>query len=64
MNSDAPLPLSDNVILTVKELAEHLRIHSSTAYRLVKAGAIPHFRLGGSIRFSMKAIKRWEERKQ
>jgi len=62
--NDKPLPLEPDEILTVKGLAEHLRVAPETIYRLAKLGQIPHFKVGGSIRFSMRVIKRWQERKR
>jgi excisionase family DNA binding protein len=38
-------------ILTVSALAEYLRCHPSSIYRLLKAGAIPAFKLGADWRF-------------
>jgi len=60
--NDKPLPLESDEILTVKNLAEHLRVAPETIYRLAKLGQIPHFKVGGSIRFSMKVIQKWTAR--
>jgi len=49
----------DNKILTVKELAEYLKIAEKTAYRLVAEGKIPGFRVGSSWRFRMREIDEW-----
>jgi excisionase family DNA binding protein len=46
-------------VWTVKDLAEYLRCHTSTLYRLVNRGEIPHFRLGSDIRFRRPLIERW-----
>ena len=40
-------------------LAEYLHCHLSTVYRLVKQGRIPHFKLGGDLRFEKSAIDDW-----
>ncbi len=50
-------PLGD--ILTLKQVAEYLKCHTSTMYRLVKNGGVPHFRLGGDIRFQKSTIDNW-----
>jgi excisionase family DNA binding protein len=46
-------------ILTVKVLAEYLKIAEKTAYRLVAEGKIPGFRVGSSWRFRMREIDEW-----
>ncbi len=46
-------------VWTVKDLATYLRCHTSTLYRLVNRGEIPHFRLGTDIRFRRRLIKKW-----
>ena len=46
-------------ILTTRDLANYLRCHVSTLYRLVNRGEIPHFRLGSDIRFKRSAIEKW-----
>ena len=43
-------------ILTVNEVAERLRIHPRTAYRLVNNGTIPSIRVGRQIRVSARAL--------
>jgi len=55
--------LSDNV-LTVDELADYLRVHRSTIYRLLKRGALPAFKVGSDWRFHRESIDRWREQQQ
>lgn len=50
-------------ILTLKQVAEYLKCHTSTMYRLVKQGGVPHFRLGGDIRFQKSTIDNWIKNK-
>ena len=50
-------------ILTLKQAAEYLKCHTSTMYRLVKHGGVPHFRLGGDIRFKKSTIDNWIKKK-
>ena len=45
--------------MTVKELAEYLRVDSSTLYRLVRKGKIPAFKLGSDYRFIRDKIDQW-----
>jgi len=49
-------------ILTVDELAEYLRVHRSTIYRLVKARKLPAFRIGSDWRFNREQIDEWRFR--
>jgi len=51
-------------ILTVAEVAEYLRVHRSTIYRLLKSGGIPAFRVGSDWRFNSEAIDRWLQSQQ
>jgi excisionase family DNA binding protein len=41
---------AERPFLTVKELAELLRVSKRTAYALVRNGEVPSLRVGGSIR--------------
>ena len=47
-------------IFTIKELSEHLRVHPTTIYRLLRQGGLPGFRVGSNWRFSREAIEEWE----
>lgn len=46
-------------ILTVKEVAEYLKMNSMTIYRMAKVGKIPAFKLGGDWRFRRSSIDEW-----
>ena len=46
-------------ILTIKEVAEYLRITEKTAYRLASERMIPGFKVGGSWRFRKGDIDAW-----
>jgi excisionase family DNA binding protein len=48
-------------ILTIKEVAEYLRITEKTAYRLASERRIPGFKVGGSWRFRKSEIDEWIE---
>ena len=43
-------------ILTISEMADILRCHQTTLYRLVKKGQIPHFRVEFDIRFNRETV--------
>jgi excisionase family DNA binding protein len=47
-------------LLTIKELSDHLRVHPTTIYRLLRQGRLPGFRVGSNWRFNRGAIERWE----
>ncbi len=48
-------------ILTLKEVAEYLKLAEKTAYRLAAEGKLPGFKVGGSWRFKREDIDRWIE---
>ncbi len=50
-------------ILTIREVADLLKINEKTAYKLASAGKIPGFKVGGSWRFERQAIASWIKRK-
>src|SRR5579872_5562437 len=51
--------MSNNRILTVSELAEHLNVHRITIYRLLKNGSLPGFKIGRVWRFDLDEISNW-----
>ena len=46
-------------VLTVNELADYLRVHRSTLYRLLKKGQLPGFKIGSDWRFNVEVIDAW-----
>ncbi|KWF36030.1 hypothetical protein WL88_14235 [Burkholderia diffusa] len=46
-------------ILTIKEVADFLKVTERTIYRLAAARKIPAFKVGGTWRFSRTDIDRW-----
>jgi excisionase family DNA binding protein len=54
----------DGEILTIKEVAEYLKLAEKTAYRLVAEGKIPGFKVGGAWRFQKEEIERWIKTEQ
>src|SRR5215469_15767980 len=48
-----------NEILTVEEVAEFLKVHASTIYKLLKRREIPAFRVGADWRFHAVQIEEW-----
>ena len=52
----------DSDIMTIREVAEYLKLTEKTAYRHAADGKIPGFKIGGSWRFRQSEIDRWIER--
>lgn len=48
-------------ILTLKEVAEYLKLAEKTAYRLAAEGKLPGFKVGGSWRFKRQDMESWIE---
>lgn len=46
-------------IMTIREVAEYLKIAEKTAYRLAAEGELPGFKVGGSWRFRQADIHKW-----
>ena len=43
--------------MTVEEVAKLLRVSRQTIYNMIRAGKIPHFRVGNKVRFSRTDIE-------
>lgn len=46
-------------ILTIDEVAAHLKAGKRTVYRLAASGKIPAFKLGGTWRFRRAELDQW-----
>ena len=46
-------------ILTVKEVAEYLKVNERTVYRMATDKKIPAFKVGGSWRFRESELEQW-----
>jgi excisionase family DNA binding protein len=46
-------------VLTLPEVADYLRVHPSTIYRLLKQQRIPAFKMGSDWRFNQESIDLW-----
>jgi excisionase family DNA binding protein len=46
-------------ILTVRDVAEQLKIHPSTVYRMARAGELPMFRLSFDWRIRQDVLDSW-----
>lgn len=54
----------DTDIMTIREVAEYLKLTEKTAYRLAADGTIPGFKVGGAWRFRKADIDLWIESKK
>jgi excisionase family DNA binding protein len=46
-------------LLTVKQVADYLKIDKFTVYRLVTQGKIPAYKVGSQWRFNRKMLDKW-----
>jgi excisionase family DNA binding protein len=46
-------------VMTASELADYLKVHRSTIYRLLKNNRLPAFRVGSDWRFNKDVIDQW-----
>ncbi|HEV3113512.1 MAG TPA: helix-turn-helix domain-containing protein [Candidatus Binataceae bacterium] len=51
--------VGSETVMTLHEVAQFLRCHESTVYRLTKRGQIPAFRLGSEWRFLRSKVEQW-----
>lgn len=54
-----PATTSDGEILTIKQIAEYLKVTERTIYKLAAAKKIPAFKVGGTWRFRKVDIDGW-----
>lgn len=54
-----PTNSSEGEILTIKQVADYLKVTERTIYRLAAAKKIPAFKVGGTWRFSRADIDCW-----
>jgi excisionase family DNA binding protein len=45
--------------LTLKEMAQMLKVHPMTLYRLANAHGVPAFKVGGHWRFNQELVEKW-----
>lgn len=59
-----PSSADEGEILTLKQVADFLKVTERTIYRLAAAKKIPAFKVGGTWRFSRAEINQWIQRQQ
>lgn len=57
-----PTSADEGEILTIREVADFLKVTDRTIYRLAAAKRIPAFKVGGTWRFSRADIVSWIRR--
>ena len=48
-----------NEVLTVEEVADLLKVHRTTVYRMLKTGELPAFKIGSDWRFYRVRMEEW-----
>ncbi len=51
-------------LLRVSEVADYLRVHPSTVYRMLKNRQIPAYRIGNDWRFDRDKIEEWIDQRE
>lgn len=51
----------DDVLLTVAEVAQHMRVSNMTVYRLIKSGQLPALRVGKNFRIRGRDLTEYLE---
>lgn len=51
-------------ILTIREVADYLRLAEKTVYRYASEGKVPGFKVGGAWRFRKTDIETWIDSQQ
>lgn len=46
-------------VLTIKEVAEYLKVNERTIYRMASSGDLPAFKVGGSWRIKQSEFEEW-----
>ena len=59
MSDKAQKPNDNFTILTVRDVAQYLRLSQAKVYRLAKAGSLPVFRIGKAWRFRKDLLDEW-----
>lgn len=59
MDNETQVVVANPAIMTVKEVAQYLRMSEAKVYRLVKEGALPVVRIGKTWRFRKDLLDEW-----
>jgi len=50
---------SNTEVMTLQDVADFLRVHPNTIYRLARRGTLPAFKIGTDWRFHRSSIEQW-----
>jgi len=53
-----------STVLTLEAVAQFLRVHPSTVYRLLRKRSIPAFKVGADWRFNQDSVERWVKERE
>jgi len=53
------MEISPDSVMTVKDVADYLRVNQRTVYRLAADGKLPGFKVGATWRFKRADIDSW-----
>jgi excisionase family DNA binding protein len=53
---------SEDIILTIPEVARYLKISKSKIYRLLSKKEIPHIKIGRNVRIRQTDLQTWVEK--
>ncbi|MFH1412358.1 MAG: helix-turn-helix domain-containing protein, partial [Candidatus Omnitrophota bacterium] len=53
-----------NLVMTVEEVADYLKMKVVTIYKHAQAGKIPAFKVGSKWRFKKDTIDKWIEKQE
>lgn len=59
MANENQVAIASTAIMTVKDVAEYLRMSEAKVYRLVKEGVLPVVRIGKTWRFRKDLLDEW-----
>ena len=51
--------MSDEIYLSIEEIAKRFGVNTTTIYRLAQKGALPGFKVGSQWRFSKSTLDSW-----
>jgi excisionase family DNA binding protein len=59
MHDEKQKDVTDSAIMTVRDVAEYLRMSEAKVYKLVKEGVLPVVRIGKTWRFRKDLLDDW-----
>lgn len=53
-----------SLVMTLYEVADYIRAHYTTVYRMVRRGELPAFKIGDEYRVRRSELNRWIQRSE